>query len=173
MMGAGLMMVTGIDMASGMLTFSLAGIVATLMGALITYALVILRDRKRAGEEFKNVVAIVYQEIKDNMLSLNAGTQIGLMKVNTTGMDLLKAKNIYTQVPEDILKDLLSIYWYFDFINDIVNWELSLIMVSTLTGIDANKIYEINDTQAKETHRRCVKEIQKTRILSRLDDLIR
>ena len=167
------MMVTGIDMASGMLTFSLAGIVATLMGALITYALVILRDRKRAGEEFKNVVAIVYQEIKDNMLSLNAGTQIGLMKVNTTGMDLLKAKNIYTQVPEDILKDLLSIYWYFDLINDIVNWELSLIMVSTLTDIDTNKIYEINDTQAKETHRRCVKEIQKTRILSRLDDLIR
>ena len=31
------------------------------------------------------------------------------MKVNTTGMDPLKAKNIYAQMPEDILKDLLSI----------------------------------------------------------------
>lgn len=162
----------GTDVTSWMLTFALAGVIATLLGSLITYTLVILRDKRRAWAESKNVLAIVYHEINDNMHSLNAGTQIGLMKVNTTGMDLLKAKNIYTQMPEDILKDLLSIYWYFDFINDIANWELSLIMVSTLTNVDANKIFEINDKQAKETHKRCVKEVQRTRILSRLEELI-
>ncbi len=100
----------GTDVTSWMLTFALAGVIATLLGSLITYTLVILRDKRRAWAESKNVLAIVYHEINDNMHSLNAGTQIGLMKVNTTGMDLLKAKNIYTQMPEDILKDLLSIY---------------------------------------------------------------
>ena len=63
----------GTDATSGMLTIALARVIATLLGSLITYIMVILRDKRKAGEEFKNVVAIVYQEIKDNMLSLNAG----------------------------------------------------------------------------------------------------
>lgn len=155
------------------ITAVLIGIMATLAGVLIAYLLISLRENNRAKREFKNAVAIVYQEIRDNMLSLNAGTRIGLMKVNTSGMELLKARNLYLQMPDDILKDLLSIYWYFNFINDIVNWELSLFMVSTLTNVDTNKIFEINDRQAKETHRRCLKEIERTRIISRLEGFLK
>jgi hypothetical protein len=155
------------------ITAALIGIMATLAGVLIAYLLVSLRENNRAKREFKNAVAIVYQEIRDNMLSLNAGTRIGLMKVNTSGMELLKARNLYLQMPDDLLKDLLSIYWYFNFINDIVNWELSLFMVSTLTNVDTNKIFEINDRQAKETHRRCLKEIERTRIISRLEGFLK
>jgi hypothetical protein len=92
-----------------MLTFALARVIATLLGSINhLYFWYILRDKRRAGAWFKNVVAIVYQE-------------------------------------------------------------LSLIMVSTLTNADANKIFEINDKQAKETHKRCVKGTQRTRILSRLE----
>lgn len=155
------------------ITAALIGIMATLAGVFVAYLLVSLRESKRAKREFKNAVAIVYQEIRDNMLSLNAGTRIGLMKVNTSGMELLKARNLYLQMPDDLLKDLLSIYWYFNFINDIVNWELSLFMVSTLTNVDTNKIFEINDRQAKETHRRCLKEIERTRIISRLEGFLK
>ncbi len=170
--------ITGAEVTAGgdpsavMATFTMAAIAATLLGVVLTYLLISHRERRKSKEDLRNTLAVVYQEIKDNMLSLNAGTQIGLMKVNTTGMDLLKARNHYLHLPDDVLKDLLSIYWYFNFINDIVNWELSLFMVSVLTNVDANKIFEINDKQAKETHRRCLKEIQKTRILSRLEDLI-
>lgn len=155
------------------LTFALIGIVATIIGALMTYSLVDIRERRKTRQEFRNCVAIMYQEIKDNMLSLNAGTRIGLMKVNTSGLELLKIKNLYLQMPNDVLKDLLSLYWYFEFINDIVNWELSLFMTSTLTNVDANKILEVNDKHAKEVHRRCLKEIQRTKILSRLEGLLR
>ncbi len=160
------------DLSLGM-TAALMGLMATLAGVFTTYLLVCLRENNKAKREFRNAVAIVYQEIRDNMLSLNAGTRIGLMKVNTSGLELLKTRNLYLQIPEDLLKDLLSIYWYFNFVNDIVNWELSLFMVSTLTNVDANKIFEINDRQAKETHRRCLKEIEKTRILSRLEGLLK
>ncbi len=160
------------DLSLGM-TAALMGLMATLAGVFTTYLLVCLRENNKAKKEFRNAVAIVYQEIRDNMLSLNAGTRIGLMKVNTSGLELLKTRNLYLQMPEDLLKDLLSIYWYFNFVNDIVNWELSLFMVSTLTNVDANKIFEINDRQAKETHRRCLKEIEKTRILSRLEGLLK
>lgn len=155
------------------MTAALIGLMATLAGVFTTYLLVCLRENNKAKKEFRNAVAIVYQEIRDNMLSLNAGTRIGLMKVNTSGLELLKTRNLYLQMPEDLLKDLLSIYWYFNFVNDIVNWELSLFMVSTLTNVDTNKIFEINDRQAKETHRRCLKEIEKTRILSRLEGLLK
>ncbi|HSD57171.1 MAG TPA: hypothetical protein VLB04_03235 [Methanotrichaceae archaeon] len=160
------------DLSLGM-TAALMGLMATLAGVFTTYLLVCLRENNKAKKEFRNAVAIVYQEIRDNMLSLNAGTRIGLMKVNTSGLELLKTRNLYLQMPEDLLKDLLSIYWYFNFVNDIVNWELSLFMVSTLTNVDTNKIFEINDRQAKETHRRCLKEIEKTRILSRLEGLLK
>jgi hypothetical protein len=160
------------DLSIG-ITAALMGFVATLAGVFTTYLLVCLRENNKAKKEFRNAVAIVYQEIRDNMLSLNAGTRIGLMKVNTSGLELLKTRNLYLQMPEDLLKDLLSIYWYFNFVNDIVNWELSLFMVSTLTNVDANKIFEINDRQAKETHRRCLKEIEKTRILPRLEGLLK
>ncbi|MDM7911468.1 MAG: hypothetical protein QUS09_00055 [Methanotrichaceae archaeon] len=160
------------DLSLGM-TAALMGLMATLAGVFITYFLVCIRENNKAKKEFRNAVAIVYQEIRDNMLSLNAGTRIGLMKVNTSGLELLKTRNLYLQMPEDLLKDLLSIYWYFNFVNDIVNWELSLFMVSTLTNVDTNKIFEINDRQAKETHRRCLKEIEKTRILSRLEGLLK
>jgi hypothetical protein len=160
------------DLSLGM-TAALMGLMATLAGVFTTYLLVCLRENNKAKKEFRNAVAIVYQEIRDNMLSLNAGTRIGLMKVNTSGLELLKTRNLYLQMPEDLLKDLLSIYWYFNFVNDIVNWELSLFMVSTLTNVDANKIFEINDRQAKETHRRCLKEIEKTRILARLEGLLK
>jgi hypothetical protein len=155
------------------LMFAAVGIVATMVGVLMTYSLVSIRERRKAGQEFKNCVAIMYQEIKDNMLSLNAGTHIGLMKVNTSGLELLKIKNLYLQMPDDILKDLLSLYWYFEFINGVVNWELSLFMTSTLTNVDANKILEVNDKHAKEVHRRCLKEIQRTKILSRLEGLLK
>jgi hypothetical protein len=155
------------------MTAALMGLMATLAGVFTTYLLVCLRENNKAKKEFRNAVAIVYQEIRDNMLSLNAGTRIGLMKVNTSGLELLKTRNLYLQMPEDLLKDLLSIYWYFNFVNDIVNWELSLFMVSTLTNVDTNKIFEINDRQAKETHRRCLKEIEKTRILARLEELLK
>jgi len=50
-------------------------------------------------------------------------------------MDLLKIKGLYRQMPDDVLKDLLSLYWYFQFINDVVNWELSLFLTSTLTNV--------------------------------------
>jgi hypothetical protein len=163
----------GADPSSAMATFTVAAIAATLLGVIITYLLISHRERRKSREDLRSTMAVIYQEIKDNMLSLNAGTQIGLMKVSTSGMDLLKARNLYLHLPDDVLKDLLSIYWYFNFINDIVNWELSLFMVSVLTSVDSNKIFEINDHQAKETHRRCLKEIQKTRILSRLEDLMR
>ncbi len=160
------------EVATGSMA-TLIGIMATLAGVLITYMLVSLRENNKAKKEFKNAMAVVYQEIRDNMLSLNAGTRIGLMKVNTSGMELLKTRNLYLQMPDDLLKDLLSIYWYFNFINDIVNWELSLFMVSTLTNVDANKIFEINDRQAKETHRRCLKEIERTRIIPRLEGFLK
>ncbi len=154
------------------ITAALIGMIITLAGVFIAYLLGSLRENSRTKKEFQSAVAIVYQEIRDNMLSLNAGTRIGLMKVNTSGLELLKTRNLYLHMPDDILKDLLSIYWYFNFINDVVNWELSLFMVSTLTNVDANKIFEINDRQAKETHRRCLKEIERTRILSRLEVLL-
>jgi hypothetical protein len=160
------------DLSLG-LSAALIGVMATLAGVLITYLLVSLRENSRAKREFQSAVAIVHQEIRDNMLSLNAGTRIGLMKVNTSGLELLKTRNLYLKMPDDLLKDLLSIYWYFDFINDIVNWELSLFMVSTLTNVDANKIFEINDRQAKETHRRCLKEIERTRVIPRLEGLLK
>ncbi|HWQ18871.1 MAG TPA: hypothetical protein VN455_03780 [Methanotrichaceae archaeon] len=160
------------DINSIGLTFTLVGIVATLTGTAVTYFIIKLRENRRAKEDFKNSVAIIYHEIKDNMITLNAGAQIGLMKVNTSGLDLLKARNIYMQLPEDVLRDVLSIYWYFNFINDVVNLELTLFMVSSLTTVDSGKIFEINDRQAKETHKRCLKEIQKTRIISRLEEML-
>ncbi len=155
------------------LAFIIIGIVATLIGAFMTYTLIDARDHRRSRQDFKNVIAVVYQEIKDNMLSLNAGTHIGLMRVNTSGLDLLRIKGLYRQMPDDILKDLLSLYWYFQFVNDVVNWELSLFMTSTLTNVDANKILEVNDKHAKEIHRRCLKEIQRTKILYRLEGLLK
>jgi hypothetical protein len=154
------------------LTFAMIGIVATMLGAIITFVLVRLKESKTSRDNFKNAIAVLYHEIKDNMITLNAGTQVGIMKVNTSGLDLLKAKNIYTQLPDDILRDVLSVYWYFNFINDIVNLELTLFTVAALATVDNSKIFEINDRQAKETHRRCLREIQKTRILSRLEEML-
>ncbi|MGA9098915.1 MAG: hypothetical protein WB392_08305 [Methanotrichaceae archaeon] len=46
-------------------------------------------------------------------------------------------------------------------------------MTSTLTNVDANKILEVNDKHAKEIHRLCLKEIQRTKILSRLEGLLK
>jgi hypothetical protein len=154
------------------ITFAFMGIMATLLGASMVFLLVKIREREKARDDFKNAVLVLYHEIKDNMITLSAGTQVGLMKVSTSGLDLLKAKNIYVKLPDDILRDVLSVYWYFNFINDIVNLELTLFTVAAITTVDNSKIFEINDHQAKETHRRCLKEIQKTRILSRLEELI-
>ena len=162
-----------VDISFGELAFILIGIASTLMGVFITYTLIDAREHRKSRQDFKNVIAVVYQEIKDNMLSLNAGTHIGLMRVNTSGLDLLRIKGLYRQMPDDVLKDLLSLYWYFQFVNDVVNWELSLFLTSTLTNVDANKILEVNDKHAKEIHRRCLKEIQRTKILSRLEGLLK
>ncbi|MFB3763934.1 MAG: hypothetical protein ACE14P_01645 [Methanotrichaceae archaeon] len=162
-----------VDISFGELTFILIGIAATLLGVFMTHTLIDAREHRKSRQDFKNAIAVVYQEIKDNMLSLNAGTHIGLMRVNTSGLDLLKIKGLYRQMPDDVLKDLLSLYWYFQFVNDVVNWELSLFLTSTLTNVDANKILEVNDKHAKEIHRRCLKEIQRTKILYRLEGLLK
>ncbi len=162
-----------VDISFGELAFILIGVAATLLGVFMTHSLIDAREYRKSRQDFKNAIAVVYQEIKDNMLSLNAGTHIGLMRVNTSGLDLLKIKGLYRQMPDDVLKDLLSLYWYFQFINDVVNWELSLFLTSTLTNVDANKILEVNDKHAKEIHRRCLKEIQRTKILSRLEGLLK
>jgi len=164
--------ITESDLYLGLIA-AVMGVAATTAGVFITYSLISIRESNKSKKEFKNAIAIVSQEIKDNMLSLNAGTRIGLMKVNTSGLELLKARNLYLRMPEDLLKDLLSLYWYFGFINDIVNWELSLFMVSTLTNVDSNKIFEINDHQAKEVHKRCLREIERTRIIPRLEQLLK
>ncbi len=168
---------TGAEISSGgftvmNITFAFIGIAGTLLGAAAAYLLIKVKEREKARDDFKNVISVIYHEIKDNMITLNAGTKVGLMKVSTSGLDLLKAKNIYMKLPDDILRDVLSVYWYFNFINDIVNLELTLFTVAAITTVDNSKIFEINDHQAKETHMRCLKEIQRTRILSRLEELI-
>jgi hypothetical protein len=151
---------------------AIAGIAAMIVGISITYFFIVRLEKRRSEKEYKAAISIVYQEIKDNIYSLNAGSNIGMMKVSTSGLDLLRAKNIYLELPSDILKDLLSVYWYFNFINDVVNWELSLFMVSVLTNGDTGRICEINDRHTKDFHRRCLKEIQNTKILPRLEVIL-
>lgn len=152
---------------------ALAGIAATLAGIYVTYFFTVKREKERSEKEYRTAIAIVYQEIKDNIYSLNAGANIGMMKVSTSGMELLKARSIYLDMPSDVLKDLLSIYWYFNFINDVVNWELSLFMISRLANVDSSKICEINERHTKDFHRRCLSEIQRTKILPRLEVILK
>jgi hypothetical protein len=151
---------------------ALAGIAATALGIFITYFFMVRLEKRRSEREYRAAISIVYQEIKDNIYSLNAGSNIGMMKVSTSGLDLLRARNIYLVLPSDVLRDLLSVYWYFNFINDVVNWELSLFMVSVMTNGDSSRICEINDRHTKDFHRRCLKEIQNTKILPRLEIIL-
>ena len=151
---------------------AITGIAATALGVFITYFFMVRLEKKRSEREYRAAISIVYQEIKDNIYSLNAGSNIGMMKVSTSGLELLRARNIYLELPGDILRDLLSVYWYFNFINDVVNWELSLFMVSVLTNGDSSRICEINDRHTRDFHRRCLQEIQNTKILPRLEVIL-
>jgi hypothetical protein len=151
---------------------AVAGIAAIVIGISIAYFFMVILAKKRAEKEYRAAISIVYQEIKDNIYSLNAGSNIGMMKVSTSGLELLRARNIYLDLPSDVLRDLLSVYWYFNFINDVVNWELSLFMVSVMTNGDTGRICEINDRHTKDFHRRCLKEIQNTKILPRLEVIL-
>jgi len=52
-----------------LITVALSGIAATIIGVFGTYSFTIRRDKKRSEQEFRNAIAIVYQEIKDNTYS--------------------------------------------------------------------------------------------------------
>ena len=96
----------------------LLGIIGTLSGVSITYWLTKQREKKKAEEEFRDTVTVIYHEIKNNIPKLDVSQAPGMLE--TSGEELLKTRGFYSQMPTDVLSDILQIYALVKMINDSI-----------------------------------------------------